>query len=55
MMIRLKKKKKVFADKKCRVDETGIHRMSRVGKRGISEIGVDEMGPNHVKHKSGKD
>ena len=47
MIIRLKKEKKnpiKLLTKKCRVGETGIHCMSRVGKIGIGEKGVGKMG-----------
>ena len=48
----------MFADKKCRVGETGIQRMSRVGETGVGEMGIGETGagemgvgemrPNHM-------
>ena len=34
----------MFADKKCRVGEMGIHRMSRVGETGVGEMGIGKTG-----------
>ena len=41
---KIEKRKKAFADKKCRVGEMGIQLISRVGKTGVCEMGIGETG-----------